>query len=84
MIGREFFQQAKLACTMAVALTLPLALLTLAACGSSSGTTPATFTISGTVTGLVGELVLQNNGGDDLTISAVGLELPDESGEDFS
>jgi 6-phosphogluconolactonase (cycloisomerase 2 family) len=34
-------------------------------------TTP-TFTVGGTVTGLAGTIVLRNNGGDDLTISADG------------
>jgi hypothetical protein len=52
-------------------------LLTLAACGggSMSNTTPppTTFTIGGTVTGLAGSgLVLQNNGGNNLTIQASG------------
>jgi N-acetylneuraminic acid mutarotase len=53
--------------------------LFLAACGggSSSGTSnpppPVTYTIGGTVSGLAGSgLVLQNNGGDNLTVSASG------------
>ena len=33
---------------------------------------PPTFAIGGSVTGLVGSVVLQNNGGDDLTVSADG------------
>jgi len=33
---------------------------------------PTAFTIGGTVTGLKGSLVLQNNGGDDLTLNADG------------
>jgi hypothetical protein len=44
------------------------------ACGSSPGTIP-TCTVGGTVTGLTGAptaLVLQNNGGDDLTVAANG------------
>jgi Galactose oxidase, central domain len=41
--------------------------------GSSPGTAPTTQTISGTVTGLTGTgMVLQDNGGDDLTIIANG------------
>ncbi|HEY3826392.1 MAG TPA: hypothetical protein VGL82_17630 [Bryobacteraceae bacterium] len=51
------------------------ALLTLAACGGGGMTTvtpPSMFTIGGSVSGLNGTLVLQNNGGDDLTISASG------------
>ena len=46
----------------------------LAACsGGGGGTTSTpTYTISGTVSGLSGSLVLQDNGGDDLTISANG------------
>jgi hypothetical protein len=40
---------------------------------SSSGPGPATFTVGGTVTGLVGSgLVLQNNGGNDLAIATNG------------
>lgn len=49
--------------------------LGLMACGSSSNDNRQTpsFTIGGTVTGLLGSgLVLQNNGGDDLTIFANG------------
>src|SRR5581483_49841 len=55
-----------------------LALLTFTACGggTSSSTTPPppqTYTISVSVTGLTGgSLVLQNNGGNDLTITADG------------
>jgi len=49
----------------------------LAGCGGSSGTTspppPRSFTIGGTVNGLGGSgLVLQNNGGDNLTITGDG------------
>src|SRR5260370_36972117 len=40
-------------------------------CGGGGGTGP--FTIGGTVTGLTGTgLILQDNGGDDLTLSANG------------
>lgn len=53
--------------------------LSLAACSdhkkkkrSGGGTTPATYTVGGMVTGLNGTLVLQNNGGDDLTLVASG------------
>ena len=35
-------------------------------------TTPTTFTVGGTVSGLTGNVVLQNNGGDDLTRTANG------------
>jgi 6-phosphogluconolactonase (cycloisomerase 2 family) len=54
-------------------LALTISLL-LASCGGSGGGTPATFyTIGGTVTGLSGTgLVLQNNGGDNKSISANG------------
>jgi len=47
----------------------------LAACGGgdSGGTTPApTFLVGGTVSGLDGVLVLQNNGGDDLSVTVNG------------
>ena len=40
--------------------------------GSGSGTPPATYTVGGTVTGLTGTVVLQDNGGDNLTVSASG------------
>ncbi len=55
-------------------LVIALLFLSLAAvmtgCGGDGGTT--TYTIGGTVSGLSGTLVLQNNGGDDLTITADG------------
>src|SRR5579872_7511742 len=48
----------------------------LAACGGGGGgspTPPATFTVGGTAAGLSGSgLILRNNGGDDLAISASG------------
>ncbi len=40
---------------------------------SSGGGGSDTYTIGGTVIGLHGTLVLQNNGGDDLTITSDGL-----------
>jgi uncharacterized repeat protein (TIGR03803 family) len=46
--------------------------LTLAACGGNSGTAASEFTIGGTVSGLSGTLVLNNNGGDPLSISTNG------------
>jgi len=55
-----------------------LPVLVLAACGGggSSSTPPppvsTTATVGGTVSGLTGTVVLQNNGGDDLSISANG------------
>jgi sugar lactone lactonase YvrE len=56
------------------ALPLSVALL-LAACGGGGGGTAGpsgggyTYTVSGTVSGLSGTVILQNNGGDDLSIS---------------
>lgn len=55
----------------------------LGACGSRITRTPS-FSIGGTVTGLNGSVVVQNNGGDDLTITADGsftfpTALPDGS-----
>jgi Galactose oxidase, central domain len=54
--------------------TLPaMALIAVVACGSGKSTPPsaATYTIGGTVTGLTGTgLVLQDNGGDNLTVTA--------------
>jgi 6-phosphogluconolactonase (cycloisomerase 2 family) len=53
-------------------------LATLAACGGGGGgggSAPATYTVGGTVSGLAAGqgVVLQNNGGDNLTISANGI-----------
>src|SRR5216683_1171263 len=60
-----------------VRLLLASALLALSACGrgvgGGGGTDPASsFAIGGTILGLSGTVVLQDNGGDDLTISANG------------
>jgi hypothetical protein len=46
----------------------------LGACGGGGSTAPApvTYTIGGTVSGLTGTVVLQNNGGDNLSLSANG------------
>ena len=45
--------------------------VTVAACGSGGGTTTASYTISGTISGLSGSgLVLQNNGGNNQSVSA--------------
>ena len=56
-----------------------LALLLLCACGGGGGPStpvsppsPPTYSIGGTVTGLVGSITLQNNGGDSLALSANG------------
>jgi hypothetical protein len=50
-----------------------LSLLLIAGCGGGSGpAAPSTVTIGGTVTGLVGKLVLQNNAGDNLSVMANG------------
>jgi hypothetical protein len=38
----------------------------------SNGSTPSTYSIGGTISGLIGTVVLQNNGGDNKTISANG------------
>ena len=40
--------------------------------GSGSGGSTASYTVGGTVSGLSGTLVLQDNGGDDLSVSANG------------
>ncbi|WP_304842093.1 NHL repeat-containing protein [Hydrogenophaga sp.] len=44
----------------------------LAACGGRGDELNSTYTVSGRVIGLNGDLVLQNNAGDDLTLSADG------------
>lgn len=53
--------------------SLPLFMVACGGSGNSGPTQAPTYTVSGTVTGLAGQgLVLQNNGGDDLRISASG------------
>ena len=48
-----------------------MALIAVVGCGSSNSTLPATYTIGGTITGLISAgLVLQDNGGNNLTVSA--------------
>jgi hypothetical protein len=56
-------------------LACALSLSALAGCdgGSSSNTPPPTFSVGGTTTGLAGSgLVIQDNGGDDLNVTADG------------
>lgn len=54
---------------LAFAVLLPLAF---SSCGSSGGGAAATYSVGGTVTGLSGTLVLQNNLANDLTVAADG------------
>lgn len=61
------------------ALFLGVSLLSiLTACGGGGGNSggntpdPANYTIGGTVTGLTGSVELQNNGGDNLSVSTNG------------
>ena len=55
-------------------MVLAVALITVSGCGGNGKSTPpapATYTVGGAVTGLTGTgLVLQNNGGDNLTVGA--------------
>jgi hypothetical protein len=55
-------------------LVIGVATTALVACGGGGSAAPApvTYTIGGTLSGLTGTLVLQNNGGDDLSLSADG------------
>ena len=58
-------------------LSLLFLTLTLTACGGDDdddggGSGSRTYTVGGTVSGLIGTLVLQNNGGDDLTLTGDG------------
>ena len=57
-------------------LGLALALVAFAGCGGSGGdggiAGSGLYTVSGTVSGLVGTVVLQDNGADDLSVSANG------------
>ena len=66
----------KLRRTALIAVPLIAAAILVACGGGSGGTTPPppapTYTVGGTVTGLSGSLVLQNNAGNDATISANG------------
>jgi hypothetical protein len=60
--------------------TLALSVLTLAACGGGGGSpppaptppAPSTYSVGGTVSGLNGTVLLQNNGGNDVSVSANG------------
>jgi hypothetical protein len=61
--------------TAAPVLCVALTAGTLVSCGHGSSSTAAAvanYTIGGTVSGLTGTLVLQDNGGDSLTVSASG------------
>jgi len=65
-----------------ICILLGVLVLTLPACkgdaatdstaASSSGSTIPTYSVGGTITGLTGTVVLQNNAGDDLTLNANG------------
>ncbi len=46
--------------------------LLLTACGGGGGGAAPTYTLGGTVSGLTGSVVLQNNGGENLTVSSDG------------
>ncbi|ABF39769.1 hypothetical protein Acid345_0764 [Candidatus Koribacter versatilis Ellin345] len=68
-----------------------LALITLSGCGGSSTTSSSstTYTIGGTISGLTGSgLVLQNNGGDNLTVSSGATTFtfatPAKSGDPYA
>jgi len=53
------------------AMAVLLNAVLLAACGGGGGSGAASYTVGGTLSGLAGSgLVLQINGGDDLTLSA--------------
>jgi hypothetical protein len=57
---------------LATALSLVSAAFAAAACGGGGGSGPGSSTISGTISGLVGTVVLQDNGGDALTLTSNG------------
>ena len=88
-------KQVKSVCQNLLPLLFSLFLAVMpAACGSSDGgdggdsggSSTDSYTIGGTVTGLTGTVVLQNNGGDDLTVTdesfVFGTELND--GADYN
>ena len=53
-------------------LTLVALALSLASCGGGGGGGTTRYSVGGVVSGLVGTLVLQNNGGDNLTVTRNG------------
>ena len=53
-------------------LGLVVAVLSLASCGGGGGGGTTRYSVGGAVSGLTGTLVLQNNGGDDLTVTRNG------------
>jgi hypothetical protein len=62
-------------------------LAALAACGGGGGGRPGPSTISGSVTGLVGTVVLQDNGGDNLTLTSNGsfnFKTPVPAGQSYA
>ena len=70
-------------CTTLQHCALLLSMLVLSACGGGGTPATPTYSIGGTVSGLGGSVVLQNNGGDDLTATVArstgNTELYDES-----
>lgn len=71
----------------AAASMLPLAVLASCGGGSSGATTPSTVTIGGTVSGLVGTVILQNNAGDNFSVAANGsfaFPTPIEKGAGYA
>ena len=62
--------------TKIIRSAMPLALLLLAACGGNGASAPAAVTtgysVGGAVSGLIGTVVLQDNGGDNLSLTANG------------
>ena len=68
----DFWPPMRAAFSAATALALLSLAAFLAGCGGGGDSPAPKFTVGGTLSGLVGSVVLQNNGAGNLTVSASG------------